>query len=29
MSASMKETMHNLSNIVNNEKIHGNVEVIP
>ncbi|XP_050460844.1 N-alpha-acetyltransferase 38, NatC auxiliary subunit isoform X1 [Cataglyphis hispanica] len=25
MSASMKETMHNLSNIVNNEKI-GNVE---
>ncbi|XP_072753435.1 N-alpha-acetyltransferase 38, NatC auxiliary subunit [Anoplolepis gracilipes] len=28
MSASMKETMHNLSNIVNNEHIHGNVEAI-
>ncbi|XP_018353733.1 PREDICTED: N-alpha-acetyltransferase 38-B, NatC auxiliary subunit isoform X2 [Trachymyrmex septentrionalis] len=28
MSASMKETVHNLSNVVNNEHVHGNEEAV-
>jgi len=27
MNASMKETVHNLSNVVNNEHVHENEEV--